>query len=179
VERHVLADATPTLTSVQHYLSEYTAILPAIHALLWDLARTNDITDATVMNVLYNRTRCGVASLQAVLERLLWNCNQIMYRHLSAWYVRLSSIMHMVLRFSYESLPIRCSNCKRFAKDLFQRTCATVPAATHELRHPSNKVFPSPPPAPQRRMLNRCFKLLKCTSLSSLFYSATHRMARL
>lgn len=86
MERHVLSEPVPTLAAVQHYLSEYSNVLPGVHSVLFELTNLQSASDAQVMDLLYDRARCGIPSLQAVLERLLWNCNQVLYRHLSAWY---------------------------------------------------------------------------------------------
>lgn len=91
VERHVLADSTATIASIQHYLSEYATVLPGVHTVLHDIVSLPNRTDAAVMSLLFDRAQCGKPSLEAVLERLLWNCNQILYRHLSAWYACTSS----------------------------------------------------------------------------------------
>ena len=85
VERHVLADSTATIASIHHYLSEYATILPGVHTVLHEIVNLPNRTDAEVMSLLFDRAQCGKPSLEAVLERLLWNCNQILYRHLSAW----------------------------------------------------------------------------------------------
>jgi hypothetical protein len=83
----VLADSTATITSIQHYLSEYATVLPGVHTVLHEIVSLADRTDATVMSLLFDRAHCGKPSLEAVLERLLWNCNQVLYRHLAAWCV--------------------------------------------------------------------------------------------
>jgi hypothetical protein len=87
VERHVLANCTATIASIQHYLSEYAAILPGVHTVLHNIQNLPNRTDASVMSLLYDSVKCGQRSLEDVLERLLWNCNQVLYGHLSAWCV--------------------------------------------------------------------------------------------
>lgn len=85
VERHVLTDCTATVASIQFYLSEYVNILPGVHTFLYEIMTLPNRTDAAVMSLLFDRAHCGNPSLKAVLERLLWNCNQVMYAHLCAW----------------------------------------------------------------------------------------------
>ena len=85
VEQHLLTADTPTLASIKHYLSEFAALLPAIHTLLWGLCQEPNPSAVLIMDALHRRSINGDQGLQAVLQRLLWNCNQIMYKHLSAW----------------------------------------------------------------------------------------------
>lgn len=89
MEQHVLSESVPHMAAVQHYLSEYSSVLPGMHSILYELTNVPNATDAQIMGLLFDRTRSGIPILQAVLERLLWNCNQILYRHISAWYVLL------------------------------------------------------------------------------------------
>lgn len=85
MEQHVLAEAAPQMASVHHYLSEYASVLPGIHATLYDLTNIPNATDAQIMGQLFDQTRSGIPVLAAVTGRLLWNCNQVLYRHISAW----------------------------------------------------------------------------------------------
>ena len=81
----MLAAETPTLASIRHYLSEFTALLPSVHTMLWSLTQESSPSDVLVMDALHRSTISGDPGLQAVLQRLLWNCNQMLYKHLSAW----------------------------------------------------------------------------------------------
>lgn len=85
VEQHVLTADTPTLASVPHFLSEFAALLPSVHTLLWELKQGASASDVAIMDALYRRSLCGDARLQAVLQRLLWHYNQMLFKHLSAW----------------------------------------------------------------------------------------------
>jgi hypothetical protein len=86
VEQYILTTDTPTLASIPHFLSEFASLLPSIHTLLWELTQQPIPSDVATMDSLYRFGLCGDLGLQAVLQRLLWHYNQIMYKHLSAWY---------------------------------------------------------------------------------------------
>ena len=115
MEQHVLSESVPHMAAVQHYLSEYSSVLPGMHSILYELTNVPNATDSQIMGLLFDRTRSGIPILQAVLERLLWNCNQILYRHISAWYVLLIAFqpvkpgMPGLLLFSVDSRPVHHS----------------------------------------------------------------------
>ena len=85
MEQHLLTSDCPTLASISHFLSEFVALLPSVHTLLWGWTQETNPSDVAIMDALHRESVNGFPGLQAVLERLLWNCNQTMYRHLSAW----------------------------------------------------------------------------------------------
>lgn len=130
VERHILADCTATIASIQHYLSEFVTILPGVHTVLHEIMNLSNRTDAAVMGVLFDRAQCGAPSLEAVLERLLWNCNQVLYRHLSAW---CAINIHFDLTRSYS-----CKTCWTETKSL--DTVAEQHYATTALRSDTSSV---------------------------------------
>ena len=43
------------------------------------------LTGAALLRALHARSRCGVPLLQACMQRLLWHCNQVLYKQLSSW----------------------------------------------------------------------------------------------
>lgn len=83
-----MTSESPTLASISHFLSEFVSLLPSVHTLLWSWTQERNPSDVLVMDALHRESVNGFPGLQAVLERLLWNCNQMMYRHLSAWCAR-------------------------------------------------------------------------------------------
>lgn len=87
MERNLMSESVPHMAAVQHYLSEYTFVLPGVHSIIYELSNIPNATDAQIMGLLFDRTRSGIPVLQAVVERLLFNCNMVLYKHISAWCV--------------------------------------------------------------------------------------------
>lgn len=87
VQQHTIQDACPVLASIQHHLSEFTVVLPAVHAVLWQLVTSPapQKGSTAALDALFARSRCGMPALRAVTDRLLWHCNQLLYQHVTAW----------------------------------------------------------------------------------------------
>ncbi|KAK9803977.1 hypothetical protein WJX72_009639 [[Myrmecia] bisecta] len=86
IQQHVLRDPCPTLAGLQFFLSEFKVLLPPLHFLVHEV-HTKQLTGSQLLQLLHYKAQCGVPVLQSCLGRLLWHCNQVLYKQLSAWMV--------------------------------------------------------------------------------------------
>ncbi|KAL3153823.1 Gamma-tubulin complex component 4, variant 2 [Trebouxia sp. C0010 RCD-2024] len=75
-----------TLAGLQHLLLECQMILPAVHQLVYAVQQDN-ISGSSLLHLLHSKAQCGIPELQSCLTRLLWHCNQVLFKQLSAWMV--------------------------------------------------------------------------------------------
>ena len=40
-----------------------------------------------LLALLQTAARCGVPIVQSCMQRLLWHCNQVLFKQLTSWYV--------------------------------------------------------------------------------------------
>lgn len=86
VQQHMYHHPSLTLAGLQHLLLECQMILPAVHQLVHTVQQDN-ISGASLLHLLHSKAQCGIPELQSCLVRLLWHCNQVLFKQLSAWMV--------------------------------------------------------------------------------------------
>ncbi|KAL3140276.1 Gamma-tubulin complex component 4 [Trebouxia sp. C0009 RCD-2024] len=86
VQQHMYHHPSLTLAGLQHLLLECQMILPAVHQLV-HIVQQDNISGSNLLHLLHSKAQCGIPELQSCLTRLLWHCNQVLFKQLSAWMV--------------------------------------------------------------------------------------------
>ncbi|CAD7697778.1 unnamed protein product [Ostreobium quekettii] len=86
IQQHLMTEATPVIPAIRHFLIDFEALLPHLHRLVHHVER-DGINGSQLLGLLHSSSRCGLPTLQSCLQRLLWHCNQVLYKQLSGWIV--------------------------------------------------------------------------------------------
>ncbi|GBG60581.1 hypothetical protein CBR_g8603 [Chara braunii] len=86
IEQETLRQSVPVLSKVVQALQEFEILLPPLHALVKHV-QEEGLQGGKLLNLLHSKCHCGIPSLQACIQRLLWYCHQAMYKQLAAWMV--------------------------------------------------------------------------------------------
>ncbi len=77
-------------------------LLPQLHELVYEV-RSKGLGSAQLWSLLHGRAHCGVPMVESVTQRLLWHCNQVLFKQLASWWVAVwqcgveSKISHVAL----------------------------------------------------------------------------------
>jgi gamma-tubulin complex component 4 len=86
IEQHLMKLQTPPLLSLQHFLSEFEILLPEVVSIVSEV-QDRHIYGAAIPQLLDSHAHSGIPTLQSCAERLLWHCNQVMFKQLEAWLI--------------------------------------------------------------------------------------------
>eukprot|EP00210_Caulerpa_lentillifera_P000039 g38.t1 len=86
IQYHLQSSSTPVLPSIRHFLIDFESLLPQIHRMLFRIVQEN-LRGRSLLILLFEMGQSGLPVLQSCIQRLLWHCNQVLYKQLSAWMV--------------------------------------------------------------------------------------------
>jgi gamma-tubulin complex component 4 len=86
IEQHLARPPAPPLLSLQHFLADFEVLLPEVARVAGEVQRAG-LAGGGVMRLLELRTRSGVPAVQSCARRLLWHCNQVLFKQLDSWLV--------------------------------------------------------------------------------------------
>eukprot|EP00798_Chlamydomonas_sp_ICE-L_P000175 gene175-1699_t len=77
----VAAPCPPTLSSLNYFLSDF-----KLHELVHGV-HGKGTSSAQLWSLLNSRAHCGIPLVESVMQRLLWHCNNVLYKQISSWMV--------------------------------------------------------------------------------------------
>lgn len=86
IQQHLYHCPGLTLAGLQHLLLDCQMVLPAVHQLVYTVQQSN-MSGSDLLQLLHQKAQCGIPELQSCLHRLLWHCNQVLFKQLSAWMI--------------------------------------------------------------------------------------------
>lgn len=84
VEKELLSDPHLTAAYVQNSLEEYQLLFPSLSSLIDEISMRK-IYGCNVLEMLYRASLCGMPSVEAALQRILYICHKVLYKQLTSW----------------------------------------------------------------------------------------------
>jgi gamma-tubulin complex component 4 len=86
IEQHIMKLQTPPLLTLQQFLSEFEILLPEVVSIVSEV-QDRHLYGADILQLLDSHAHSGIPTVKSCADRLLWHCNQVMFKQLEAWLV--------------------------------------------------------------------------------------------